>query len=116
MHAQPVSSEVIQKAVERGQELNPLRWSNKACAKYVESKRAVTALDYCLKGHSSGVHADSGREPFLLVESGANPGEYQAVAIMDTRIKPVEDSVRLCWLYLSSSEVLVEPDTLVFWK
>lgn len=96
--------------------ISPLSHGDKEAGRLIESGRAVPLINYCTNGHESGVHADGGREPFLLTPDEANPGEYLPVSIYDARLNAVEAKSNLCWVTLSKGEALLKPDTLVYWQ
>lgn len=96
--------------------MSPVGHDEEVAERIVESGRAVRLIDYCTNGPASGVHADSGLEPFLLIDDESNPGEFLSVGIYDARIRAVEENSKLCWVTLSKGEALLKPDTLVFWK
>lgn len=96
--------------------ISPLTHGDEQAGRLLESGRAVLLINYCTNGHESGVHADGGREPFLLAPDEGNPGEYLPVSIYDARVNAVEAKSKLCWVTLSKGEALLKPDTLVYWR
>lgn len=95
---------------------SPIGFDDEAAAPFVATGYSVRLLDYCNNGPESSVQACAGREPFFLIEDGFNQGEYLPVQIYDTRVGAIEQNSKLCWVMLSKGEVLLDPNTLVFWK
>lgn len=80
------------------------------------ASRLTTALQYCQGGTEMTVHVDAGREPYLLLADGLNPGNYTPVAIYDNRIDYLDAPSNRCWLDLHCGEVLVDAGTAVYWR
>lgn len=103
-------------ALALAKDISAIRANNPDIAPYNAVGRLMPVVDYCQNVPEAGQHIDMGREPNLLVEDTCNPDEYLLVAIHDVRNVPVEEKSGLCWISVNRGEVLLKPDTLVFWK
>jgi hypothetical protein len=81
----------------------------------VARDRATTAADFVMAGEQSGLQIDAGREPHLLTEDLYDVGRLNAVAVYDN-YPGQEKRTGLCALVVHQGDVLVRPDTLIYWK
>lgn len=77
--------------------------------------RTTTAADFVVDGEASGAQIDAGREPHLLVADPYHDGLFGTVTIYDNH-PGQERRTGLCTLVVHQGDVLVPPDTLIFWK
>ncbi|WP_241299395.1 hypothetical protein [Burkholderia stabilis] len=77
--------------------------------------RTTTAADFVTNGDLSGQQIDAGREPYLLVADFYNPGHFNTVSVYDNYLGQ-EKRTGMCVLVVYQGDVLVRPDTLIYWK
>ncbi len=103
-------------ALRRAATLCPVKVGSPGVERLLKAGRITTVLEYCQAVEAMGAQVDKDREPFLLVDDFANPGEFVKVSIYDCRIKAVEARSGKCWIDVRSGELLVDADTAVYWK
>jgi hypothetical protein len=98
-----------------GKEINPARIGDANTERIVSRGRTTTAVDFVSDGDLSGTQVDAGREPYLLIEDLFNLGCFNTVPVYDNQPRQ-EKRTGLCGLVLHRGDVLVRPDTLIYWK
>ena len=83
---------------------------------FAPRSRLTTALQYCQGSTEMAIQVDAGREPYLLLEDGLQPGNYTLVEIYDNRIAYLDRPTERCWLDLKNGEVLVASGAAVYWR
>jgi hypothetical protein len=81
----------------------------------LDSERVLTVQDYCQAGEQSMAQVDKNREPYLLIQDQCNAGYFLTVPIYDCRARQPEKEKR-CWIDVHCGELLVNSDTIVYWK
>jgi hypothetical protein len=96
--------------------LNPLRSGAPGAQMYLPLARVTTVAELCTNAPKTWIQVDHhGREPFLLIPDVFSPGEYIPVSIYDTG-KDAEVHTGLYLLDVHCGNVLLAPDTLVYWR
>jgi hypothetical protein len=95
--------------------IGPVREGDPLVKDITTSGRTTTAADYVAGGKLSGTQIDGGREPYLLVQDECNEGRFNTVPVHDCFIEREQRSGK-CVLVLHRGDVLVSPDTLIYWK
>lgn len=99
----------------RAARIAPVRKSEILNSKLANSERVMTAAEYVANGESVSKQIEACREAHLLVHDAFNEGEYLPVEIYDVAIKQ-EDRSGLIDFDLHAGRVLVQADTLIYWK